>query len=123
MALILVIDDDPAIRDLMRQILSDAGHSVIDAENGAIGVKVAQSKRPTIAITDILMPEQEGIETIRELRRLKLGVKIIAMSGGSPSKGMLYLDAAKTLGADATLLKPFRKAELLVAVNELLTNQ
>ncbi|HUN49513.1 MAG TPA: response regulator [Candidatus Sulfotelmatobacter sp.] len=121
MALILVIDDDPALRQLMRRILSDAGHSVVEAENGAVGVKCARQHRPTIAITDILMPEKEGIETIRELRRLQLGVKIIAMSGGTSAKGMLYLDAAKTLGADATLLKPFRRADLLVAVNDLLT--
>jgi DNA-binding response OmpR family regulator len=122
MALILVIDDDAALRDVVRRILTGAGHEVIEAENGVVGIEFAAARRPTIAITDILMPEKEGIETIRELRRLKLGLKIIAMSGGSPNKGMLYLDAAKTLGADATLMKPFRKAELLVVVNDLLTS-
>jgi len=121
MALILVVDDDADIREIIRQHLTDAGHQVLLAENGRAGIELVKQHQPRVLITDIIMPVQEGIETIRQVRQLRLGIKIIAMSGGSPTKGVLYLDAARTLGADATLLKPFRKPDLLVAVNEVLT--
>jgi DNA-binding response OmpR family regulator len=120
-ALIVVIDDDAAIREIVRRFLTEAKHTVLEAENGNVGLALAEHHRPALVITDIVMPEKEGIETIRDIRRLKNGTKIIAMSGGTPSKGMLYLEAARTLGADAILINPFRKTELLLAVRDVLT--
>jgi DNA-binding response OmpR family regulator len=120
MATILVIDDDAQVRRMMNRVLSQAGHEVHEAANGRLGVDAFRAHRPSIVITDILMPEQEGIETIRALRREGLDTRIIAVSGGGYSHNMLFLDMARQLGADSALRKPFRAAELLDTVNRLL---
>ena len=118
MACILVIDDDDAVRKTVSRILMRSHHVAIEADNGRSGLRRLVEDRPGIMITDIVMPEQEGIETILEARRLVPGIKIIAMSGGDNG---LYLKAAAKLGADAVLAKPFRPAELTSLVERLLT--
>ena len=120
MATILVIDDDVEVRRMMNRVLSQTGHVVHEAANGRLGIDACRIHRPSIVITDILMPEQEGIETIRTLRREWPETRIIAVSGGGYSHNMLFLDMARQLGADTALPKPFRAAELLDAVNQLL---
>lgn len=120
MATILVIDDDPHMRRTMNRILAQAGHTAHEAANGRLGVEVFRAQRPSVVVTDILMPEQEGIETIRTIRREAQETRIIAVSGGGYSHNMLFLEMARQLGADAALAKPFRAAELLEAVNQLL---
>ena len=120
MATILVIDDDQAMRRLLVNSLTALKHTVIDAADGREGVALAATHKPALVITDILMPEKEGIETMRELRQYTPSVKIIAISGGGLSHNMLFLDLAKTLGADATLAKPFRPADLINTVEALL---
>src|SRR5689334_21685732 len=106
MALILVIDDDPAMRRLVTRVLAGR-HKVIEAENGAEGLTLRAQHHPDLIITDILMPQKEGIETMREVKKLAPATKIIAMSGDA-SPNLMYLGMARSLGADAVLAKPFR---------------
>lgn len=120
MARILVIDDAATLRHLMRRILVDAQHDVIEAQDGEIGLSLFQAHRPALVITDLFMPNREGIETIQQLRRLSPDAKIIAMSASGTASGKLYLNAAQKLGADAILAKPFKPAELLAAIDRVL---
>jgi DNA-binding NtrC family response regulator len=120
MARILVIDDDEQIRDLLLLTLERAGHEVVAAANGEEGTRLYRSQKQDLVITDILMPEKEGIMTIFELRHDFPDVKIIAISGGGqfgPSSH--YLEMAKHIGALLTIAKPFDSKELLEAVNKL----
>lgn len=116
MARILVIDDDSTMRHLVARILARANHEVIEAVNGKKGMLQFAAHRPDVVVTDLLMPEQEGIETIRELRRIAPSLRIVAMSGGGTDNDMMFLGMAKALGADAVLAKPFRADELIRAV-------
>ncbi|HXP32062.1 MAG TPA: response regulator [Stellaceae bacterium] len=120
MATVLVIDDDQQIRRMVVRVLARDNHEVIEASDGQEGLKLFNARHPALVITDILMPEKEGIETIREIRAVAPHVPILAMSGGGTSKAMVFLDVAKALGADSALSKPFRADELIDAVNKLL---
>lgn len=113
MAKILVIDDDAHMRRLVARALGRLSHEVFEASDGQKGLDQFAVHRPDIVITDLLMPEKEGIETIRELRRLAPAVRIVAMSGGGTDNNSIFLGMAKALGADAVLAKPFRVDELL----------
>ena len=121
MAKILVIDDDASMRRLMIRTLSDHQHELIEAQNGREGLELVKEHKPEIVITDILMPQKEGIETIREIREVAPGTKIIAVSGGGSSHNLMFLDIAKAFGADAALAKPFRPNQLVEAVQRALT--
>jgi CheY-like chemotaxis protein len=121
MARILVIEDDPDIRNLCKRILEQAGHHVTEAPDGSVGTKLYRDQRHDLIITDIIMPEKEGIETIMELRRDFPEVRIVAISGGGQATpSFTCLQVAKRLGAANTLAKPFSKQELLAAVAEAL---
>ncbi len=117
---ILIIDDNEQIRSLLREILELANFVVADAPNGEIGARLFRQQPADLVITDIFMPEKEGLETIRELRREFPDVKIIAISGGGSRGELAYLPAAKKLGAHRTFIKPFELDEMLTAVRELL---
>jgi len=121
MAVILVIDDAATVRQLMRRVLAEAEHTVIEAPDGEVGLSLFAAQRPALVITDLFMPNREGIETIQEMRRLSPDAKIIAMSASGSASGKLYLGAAKKLGADAVLPKPFKPADLLDAVDRVLS--
>lgn len=112
---ILLVDDDARFRKIIAKTLSTAGYDVVEARNGSDGIAAARHSRPALVITDLVMPEKEGIETIRELRREHPGLPIIAMSGYTVSSNF-YLQAATKLGADTSLAKPFGSDELLTAV-------
>ena len=119
---ILVIDDDPAFRALMRVMLETSGYEVQEAGDGKAGVARYREEPSDVVITDILMPEQEGLETIRDLRHLDPQAKIIAMSvGGEGPTG--YLSIAVKFGAHRILHKPFSRDELLAAVADVLADQ
>jgi CheY-like chemotaxis protein len=120
MALILVIDDDDAMRRLIVRTLSAGKHKLIEAPNGEDGVKMVGELKPDAVITDILMPQQEGIQTIREIREMAPEIKIIAMSGGGSSHNLMFLDVARVFGADAVLAKPFKPGELKDTVAQVL---
>ena len=120
MARILIIDDEAMIRDLLVRILEREGYETVTASGGKDGIKIHRENPADLIITDLIMPEKEGIETIMELRRYFQDVKIIAMSGGGKIDPETYLQIAKTMGAIETIAKPFDLRELLKTVQELL---
>jgi two-component system, chemotaxis family, chemotaxis protein CheY len=121
MATIMVIDDDGDVREFLRRALETAGHQVIEADDGQRGLSLFRAQPAQVVITDILMPRKEGIETIRDFRRLYPTVKIIGISGGGASGFMDFLQAALAMGADHVLHKPFRAKTLIELVDGLLT--
>lgn len=120
MAHILVIDDEENVRLLVAAILEQQGHQVTQADNGKTGMAAFRRTPPDLVITDLVMPEQEGVETILELRREKPGLPVIAMSGGL-ARSENYLDICRRLGVRATLSKPFGVKELLDVVRPALS--
>ena len=121
MARILVIDDDPDMRAMLEQILKSAGHEVILAADGREGVERHCTSPADLVITDLFMPKQEGLETIREFRTRFPEVAIIAMSGKDAAVTMLSI--AQKFGAVAVLHKPFLTGELITAVEKALGGQ
>ncbi len=120
MALVLVIDDDPLFREIARELLVQAGYEVSLAENGAAAARIAAEPAPDLAVVDMLMPERDGIETIRDLRGRWPGVKLVAVSAGARGlEPSLLLRAAKAMGADAALQKPIEHADLLKVIADL----
>jgi DNA-binding response OmpR family regulator len=120
MARILLIDDDDAFRGMLRKLLTHFGHTVIEGRNGKEGLKLFGHAHADLVITDIVMPEKEGIEVLMELRQKQTPVKIIAMSGGGRGMAADYLLLAKRMGAAKVLTKPFSHEVLMAAINELL---
>jgi len=120
---ILVIDDDDLLRCLIGEPLRDAGHQVSVATNGVDGMRLLSKERPDIVITDILMPDQDGLGLIMAVRREWPTAKIIAISGGGAFGSLDLLVTASRLGADATLAKPIMPEELLDSVNRLVREE
>jgi DNA-binding response OmpR family regulator len=120
MAKVLVIDDDATMRRLIHRTLANAGHEVVEAADGVQGMRTFLTHAPAVVITDLIMPDQEGIQTIREIRAAGSRAGIIAISGGGVGDGSLYLTLARELGANEVLPKPFRPAELIALVEKLL---
>ena len=114
---ILVIDDDAAVRKFIVTTLTRENITVFEAENGSEGLRVLQNERDIdVIITDLIMPEKEGIATIVEVRKLNPSIKIMAISGGGKVGPENYLVLADALGANATLKKPFSAQELLMSL-------
>jgi CheY-like chemotaxis protein len=122
MAKIIVIDDEPGILRIACLALEAAGHSVVAYPDGRGGIEHIRREPPDLLLTDIFMPEMEGLETIRQARDLQSEMPIIAMSGVY-FEGGDYLEIAEKFGAVATLKKPFRPAELLDLVARLLVQR
>ena len=120
---ILVIDDELQIRLMLRQAIEKAGFEVDDAPDGREGIDCFKKRRADLIITDIIMPEKEGIETIMAFKRIDPGVKIIAISGGGRIQSEDYLNIATKVGASCSFAKPFSIIELLSKINELLKIQ
>jgi two-component system, chemotaxis family, chemotaxis protein CheY len=121
MASIVIIDDDPVLRGTIRKILERAGHEVREAENGVAGMRLVAAEVPDLVVTDLLMPEKEGIETILELSDGYPDVRILAISGaGGPGEEDGPLMDAQRFGAHGALPKPFSVDSLLEAVDRLL---
>jgi DNA-binding response OmpR family regulator len=120
MAKILIIDDDEAVRTRLRLTLAHFGHTAIAAGDGHEGLKLFRHHRPDLVITDIVMPEKEGLAVVLELRQMQPKPKIIAVSGGGRRDAEEYLRLAGLLGADRVLTKPFSTDVLVAAVAELL---
>jgi CheY-like chemotaxis protein len=116
---ILVIDDEKDIRNLLRDLFQSEGYEVVEAENGEDGLRIFQSTSVDLVMTDILMPEKEGLSTIMDLKKSNPALKIIAMSGGALKSGQ-YLGFARKFGADRVLEKPFHIQTVLQAVTDLL---
>ena len=118
MARILIIDDDDTLRGIIVKSLTHAGHSVTQANNGRKGVAQFKASPTDLVITDLVMPEQEGMETIKILHRDFPALPVIAMSGGLDGSP-LYLDLTRRLGAMVTLTKPFTLQQLKQAIDEI----
>lgn len=117
---ILVIDDEPLIRSTVVTILTRAGFSVEEASDGQAGLAMFHRNPPDVVITDVFMPNRDGIEVVMELKRSYPHTKIIAMTGGGQTRMMEIGSAAKILGADDVLHKPFERESLLATVNAVL---
>ena len=118
---IVVIDDDIQCNRMICRILENAGYEVKTAFNGVEGLKVCRQERPDLMITDLYMPEKEGLETIMELRQAGQKIRILAISGGSLNINVAeMLDTAEMFGADAIMAKPVHLETFLHKVKELL---
>jgi DNA-binding response OmpR family regulator len=115
MSRILLIDDDDLLRSVVSKALLHAGHSVLQASDGRQGVEIARIAELDLVITDLVMPVQEGVETIVQLRQEHPRLPIIAISGGLTNSGV-YLDIAAKIGAKRVLAKPFTPQELIAEI-------
>ena len=118
---IIVIEDEAAIRRLVVRILGRSGHVVREAANGRDGVALHREQPADLVITDLFMPEQDGIETIQQIREFAPDTPILAMSGGGSRGNTDSLEDAELFGADAVLMKPFSPEDLDQAIAGLLT--
>lgn len=118
---VLVIDDEPAVRYAVTRVLESNGFEVVTAPDGRRGMAQFRLCHPDLVITDLIMPEQEGMQTIQQIRQTDTGVKILAISGGGRLVNVDFLQVARRLGADEILAKPFDATELLSTVRSLLT--
>lgn len=121
MTRVLIIDDDRDVRVTLRDILEEAGYEVCEAADGYQGERLFRSGSLDLVITDILMPEREGLETITSLRKIRPEVKIIAISGGGYCGRFNFLEASKDFGANCVLQKPIAADDLLRTIETLLT--
>ncbi len=120
MARILIIDDEPQIRSMLTLMLERDGYEVVEAPDGVEGIKVYRQNPADLIITDLIMPNKDGIGMIIDLKKEFPDVKIIAMSGGGLNKPDGYLKGAKKLGAACTLTKPIDREKMLQAVRDIL---
>ena len=119
MAVILLIDDDDRLRRTLGRMLATAGHEVVEAENGRAALEVLPACCPAIVITDVFMPEKDGIETAKAIRTRYPDIKILAITGGGREERFYSL--IKTFAAAGVLQKPFERETLLEAVDRLLS--
>ena len=119
MASILLIDDDDQFRKMLKETLRRAGHDVVEASNGKQGLGLFREQQTDLVVTDIVMPETEGIEMIMSLRKDFPDVKIIAVSGGGRMGPEGYLHMAEVMGAARAFSKPLERDDFLSAVQEL----
>ena len=120
MAPILIIDDDPQINHLLQDVLELEGYQVITAQRATEGLHHLETTTIDLVITDVIMPDKEGLETIREMRQRFPQTKILALSGGLTRSGVDVLEIAKRLGANSVLSKPFGVEDLIQSVRMLL---
>jgi DNA-binding NtrC family response regulator len=113
---VLLIDDEQMVRKIVRKMLERNGHQVTEAENGRLGLEQLKAGSFDLVITDIIMPEMEGVETLVTVREQYPDVKVIAMSGGGRTGNIDFLSAAEKLGASAILHKPFTLGSLTAAI-------
>ena len=122
MTRILVIDDEELARFTVREILEGAGYEVAEAKNGNQGLAFQKAQPNDLVITDIIMPDKEGVETIIELKRDFPTLPIIAISGGGRTRNLDFLKLAEQYGAQKVLAKPFSEEELLESVQTCLAS-
>lgn len=120
MARVLVMDDEEDLRRVLVRALEGAGHEAYEAGNGADGLHEIKTRAVDLVVTDVVMPEMDGLEFMRELGRLRPGMRVIAISGGGVWDKNSLLTVAGMLGAVKTLSKPFELDEFLKLVSEVL---
>lgn len=122
MASILLVEDENDLRDVVRRTLEGAGHRVREAVNGEKALAAFHADPPDLVITDIIMPNKDGLAFIAALRGAHPQARIIAMSGGGRARFLDLLSVAEKAGANFALAKPFRKSELLACVERVLAS-
>ena len=120
MARILLVDDEPLLRETLKIALQAAGHAVTVAQNGAAALSLLAGESFDVIVTDILMPDTDGLEMIVRVRKESGNVRIIAMSGGGRTRNMDMLEFATSFGADAVLAKPFLPKQLISSVADIM---
>lgn len=119
MADILVVDDDAQMRKLMRLLLQEAGHHVAEAGNGVAALRYLQEHTVELMVTNVVMPDMDGLELILKARKADPGLRILAVSGAGEGGPTLYLDLAERFGADAVLFKSFQPEQLVAEVKRM----
>lgn len=114
---VLLVDDEEMVRKVVRMMLKRSGHDVTEAENGRIGLERLKAGTFDLAITDIVMPEMEGLDMLMTVRQLYPGMKVIVMSGGDRTGNSDVLGTAERLGASAIMHKPIMLRDLTAALN------
>ena len=114
---ILIVDDDPSFRTVLRMMLLKRGYDVIEAGDGNEALQLMETRGAEVVVTDLIMPEKEGLETIQELRSRYPETKVIAMSGGGDFTGQDILAVARILGAHSVLAKPFTSQQIAAALD------
>ncbi|MFH1019632.1 MAG: response regulator [Pseudomonadota bacterium] len=122
MARILIVEDEHMVRELLSEVLTKAGYEVSTAENGSAAYKLCQISDFDLIITDIIMPEMDGLELIQEMKKRLPQMKIIAMSGGGRCSPQDYLEISGALGVSSTIAKPFTNHHLLDLVEKVLSS-
>ena len=123
MAQVLVVDDLDELREFLCDLLGESGHTVVPATNGSDGVDLVRGQKFDLLITDIFMPEMDGIEFIRVVNQLQPDLPIIAISAGDRRGKTDALGFAEDFGADRIFVKPFDVSEFLAAANDLLAQK
>lgn len=119
MTTVLIAEDDDNIRYALSKLLRTAGYNVLEARNGKEATKLLRKSMPDVLVTDIVMPEQDGMGLLNEARALNPSIPVLVMSGGGNAVGLDYLSLAQTMGANATLCKPFDNDEVLRVIANL----
>jgi DNA-binding response OmpR family regulator len=120
MAGILIVEDEKELREMLRLALIRRKHTVLEAANGKEAITHFKPSVTDLVVTDLIMPEEDGLKVIIKLREIKPSLKVIAISGGGKAGPASYLNLARALGADAIYTKPFSINELLSKIEELL---
>ncbi|WP_298722215.1 response regulator [uncultured Ferrovibrio sp.] len=120
MARILLVDDEPLLRETLKTALHAAGYTVALAPNGDAALKLLATEAFDVIVTDVLMPETDGLEMIMRIRKQAKDVRIIAISGGGRTRNMDMLEFAKSFGADTVMAKPFLPKQLIETIKNLM---
>jgi CheY-like chemotaxis protein len=120
MSVILIIEDDKELREMLKTALTRKDYTVLEAENGKEALINFKPGVTDLVVTDLIMPEEDGLKVIMKIREKKQGIKVIAISGGGKAGPGSYLNLAKALGADAIYSKPFSINDLILKIEDLL---
>jgi DNA-binding response OmpR family regulator len=120
---VLIVEDDKELREMLKLALLRKNFTVLEAENGKVAIAHFKPLITDVVVTDLIMPEEDGLKVVIKLRELKPSLKIIAISGGGKVGPGSYLNLAKALGADATYSKPFSINEVVIKIEELLNHE
>jgi len=120
---VLIVEDDKELREMLKLALLRRNFTVLEAENGKVAIAHFKPLITDVVVTDLIMPDEDGLKVVIKLRELKPSIKIIAISGGGKVGPGSYLNLAKALGADATYSKPFSINEVVFKIEQLLNNE
>jgi CheY-like chemotaxis protein len=120
---LLVVDDDELVRETVRTILEDSGYEVVEAAEGEEAIRALEKRDVDAAVVDIFMPKMDGLELIRELHRRSPSIRILAISGSTQGINTGMLSAARALGANEILNKPFDPSDLIALVRKMLSRE